>query len=208
MKYLVVGVVALSALYPGFCRAETLFDAIQMAYQTNPAMAAQRSALNAINEGYVQARAGYGPQVNFSGQFGYQNAEVQGGNFLSSEASNYQASTGSADLQVVQPIFASGEIAARVNGAAASVQGGRQDLRLAESELLQKVITAYADVLRDRASVEVIRKEVAILADDLNEARAKQGPGSSEQDRRRPGASPTAVGSGSTKPDTGPHEHQ
>jgi outer membrane protein len=178
MKSRAVGLLALAVFCPGLCRAESLYDAIQMAYQTSPELGSQRSALEATNEGYVQARAGLGPQANVSGQFGYQNAQIQGGNVFSPRGTTtYQAGTGSADLSIVQPLFASGGLTARVDAAAATVQAGRQDLRASESGLLQKVIVAYVDVLRDRETVSVVRDELAALTGEVKEAKAMQALG-------------------------------
>jgi len=178
MKSTAVGIVALAIFCPGPCRGESLYDAIQMAYQTNPDLAAQRSALDATNEGYVQARAGLGPQANLSGQFGYQNAQIQGGNLFSPQGTtNYRAGTGSADLSIVQPLYAAGALKARVDAAASTVAAGRQGLRAVENNLLQKVITAYVDVLRDRATMAVMRDEVAVLTGEVKEAAAAQSLG-------------------------------
>ena len=52
----------------GAARAETLADAIALAYQTNPQLVSQRAAQRALDETYVQARAGWGPTVGLSGQ--------------------------------------------------------------------------------------------------------------------------------------------
>src|SRR3954470_16562421 len=44
--------------------AESLADAIALAYKTNPTLQNQRAQLRITDETYVQARAGYRPQVN------------------------------------------------------------------------------------------------------------------------------------------------
>ena len=41
--------------------AETLADAIALAYDTNPTLQAQRATQRALDENYVQARAGWRP---------------------------------------------------------------------------------------------------------------------------------------------------
>src|SRR5665213_1020903 len=53
---------ALAALAGGG-RAETLGDAIALAYQSNPTLQAQRATQRALDETYVQARAGYEPTL-------------------------------------------------------------------------------------------------------------------------------------------------
>ena len=53
-------------LTAGAARADSLADAIGLAYQTNPTLQNQRAKLRALNETYVQARAGYRPQASVS----------------------------------------------------------------------------------------------------------------------------------------------
>ena len=43
--------------------AETLADAIALAYQNNPTLQAQRAAQRALDESYVQARTGWRPTL-------------------------------------------------------------------------------------------------------------------------------------------------
>ena len=52
---LLAGVGALSAPV----QAETLADALALAYQNNPTLQAQRATQRALDESYVQARAGW-----------------------------------------------------------------------------------------------------------------------------------------------------
>ena len=56
-------------------RAETLAEAIALAYQTNPTLLAQRATQRALDETYVQARAGWRPTVQLSGEAYYQHTD-------------------------------------------------------------------------------------------------------------------------------------
>ena len=156
---------ALLACVPSLCRAESLLDAIQMAYESNPALRAQRADLRAVNEGYVQARSHYGPQINLSGGVQYQNADVQFPASLFSPAATkpYQATTATADLSLVQPIYTAGRLKAGVDEASDNILTGRETLRAVEARLILNVIIAYMDVLRDRKTVRVIQLEIADL---------------------------------------------
>jgi outer membrane protein len=160
---------------PQACYAESLFDAIDLAYQTNPGLRAQRAELRAVDEGYVQARAGYGPQVNVNAQIGYQAARVQEPASLFSRAmtTDFRAGTGSADLSAVQPIYTAGATSAQVRGASASVLASRETLRQAEAQLLQNVVTAYVDVRRDRETIRILRDEIVALTLEFDEIKAK-----------------------------------
>ena len=162
-------------LGPAACVADTLFDAIEMAYQTNPTLRAQRAQLRADDEGYVQARAGYGPQISVTGQYGYEAARVPqpASLFTPATTTNYSAGSGTADLSVVQPLYTGGAVKAQVQGAAATVLQSREALRQAEGDLLTKVITAYVDVRRDRETIRIQREEVDALAADDKETQAR-----------------------------------
>ena len=46
--------------------AETLADAIALAYQTNPTLQAQRASQRALDESIVQARSGWRPTLSAS----------------------------------------------------------------------------------------------------------------------------------------------
>jgi outer membrane protein len=165
----------LLALSPCAARATSLYDSILLAYQTNPALRAQRAELRAVDEGYVQARAGLGPQISVSGQADYQGARVQqSASFFSRAADlNYRATVGSGDLSIVQPLYTAGANRAQVRGARADVLAARQALRQAESQLIENVITAYLDVRRDREVLKILRDEIVNLTREFDETKAK-----------------------------------
>lgn len=156
-------------------RATTLFDAIRLAYQTNPVLRGQRAEVNALGEGYVQARAGLGPQLNLNAQGGHSIARVQAGPTLftgPSDTTN-RGSTGTADLSLVQPLYAFGANRALIHGAEATFLAGTENLREVEAETLTRVITAYVDVHRDRETLRILREETSNLGKLVDETEAK-----------------------------------
>jgi len=167
------------ALSPGPGQADTLLDAVRLAYATNPTFRQDQAQLRAIDEGYVQARAALGPQVNLTGQFGYENALVQqpASIFAQAQTSTFQAGTGTADLSVVQPLYTGGKVDAAVRGASAQIMAGRNQLRDAEGQLLVSVVTAYMDVRTARAEVDVLASEIKDLRDEAEEIRVRGSVG-------------------------------
>lgn len=155
--------------------ATTLSDAIRLAYQTNPDLRGERAGLRAVDEGYVQARAGLGPQVNLQGQGGYSIARVQGasGGRNADTDTTYTGATGNGGLSIVQPLFTFGAMSSRVRGARDESLAGRQSLRQAEAQVIGKVITAYMDVRRDREALIVLRDEITNLSKEFDEIKAK-----------------------------------
>ena len=151
-------------------RAETLADAIAMAYQTNPALQAQRAQLMGIDETYVQARAAMGPMATLQGtaiynqnRFGYQ--------------SPVESNIGQVQLTITQPLYGGGRNAANVLAARAGVDAARQALRVTEGNVVLAVIQAYADVVRDGAALAVREKNVQVLNDEVVESRARERGG-------------------------------
>lgn len=169
------GIAALVALSPAVCSAETLLDAIRMAYETNPALKSQQAGLRATDETYVQARAGYGPQVGVNAEGSYDAARVDQPASLFSPATsaNYRAGTGSATVSGTQPLYTTGAVRAQVEAAEANVSAGRQDLRQVEAQLLLNVITAYEDVRRDRETLNIVKTEIAALDREYRETKAR-----------------------------------
>ncbi len=159
---------ALGATLLGFAaaaRAETLADAVALAYQSNPAILAQRAQVRALNETYVQARSNWGPRVSVD-----VNAE---GEDLRMQAQTYKGRGTGANLTVTQPLFTGGRVSAAVEAAEGDVRSARERLRQAEADLLQRVVTAYVSVRRDQGISTVAHQTVTVLQQQLEETRAK-----------------------------------
>jgi outer membrane protein len=147
--------------------AETLADALALAYQSNPTLQSQRALQRQLDETYVQARAGYRPTVSASATTSWsQTAPVPGGAYVNKN------STG-ATLAASQPLYTGGRADAAVDSAEATVLAGRQTLRAAEQTVLQAVVQAYQDVLRDQQVVEIRRESVNTLKNQLDETNAR-----------------------------------
>jgi len=146
--------------------AETLSDAIALAYESNPAIQAARANQRAIDEEYPQARAGLRPTVQGVGQIVYDQTKTAalppGGE-----------STSGAFLQFSQPIYSGGRVANAIDAATADVLAGREALRQTEIQLLQTVIKAYLDVRRDRIQLDIQKESVQLLKRQLDEANAR-----------------------------------
>ena len=141
--------------------AESLADAIALAYKTNPSLQNQRAQLRITDETYVQARAGYRPQVN-----------VQ----IDATRQDYLQQTtnsGSAYITAQQPLYTGGRTASAVSAAEADVLGGRETLRGTEATVLEQVITAYADVIRDEEGLKIRQAALAASQGILNETSAR-----------------------------------
>ena len=166
-----MGVMALLTVgAPRVLRAETLADAIALAYQSNPTLQAQRAQQRALDETYVQARAGWRPTASAQVTGDYSKApegDLFGG------VSQVENNSGQALLSVTQPIYTGGRTAAEVRATEADVLAGRQSLRGAEATLLQNVVNVYADVLRDQALLTIHEHDVAVLQSEVDDSLAR-----------------------------------
>jgi outer membrane protein len=163
------GALALAATTPA-ARAESLADALSLAYQTNPTLQGDRAQLRALNETYVQARAGLRPQASLSVE----------ADFLQSQSTREDLTghplptgTGAASLNVSQPLFTGGQVSAQVRATMGDILSGRQKLRQTEANVLQAVVQAYVDVRRDTAALGIAQDNVAVLRKQLDETKAR-----------------------------------
>jgi TolC family type I secretion outer membrane protein len=149
--------------------AETIADAIAYAYDVNPGLQAQRAAMRALDESYVQARSAYGPNVSASvGTTDYHERFIG-----TSPNGRISASTDSEALSLVQPLYTGGRVRSRVKTAEAQIKAGRETLRRYELDLLQRVVTAYVNVLRDQQLLQINQDTVLVLTKELAGTQAK-----------------------------------
>ena len=154
--------------------AESLADAIALAYQTNPALLAARADQRELDERYIQARDALGPTASISDQHSKEAADVkQASLFGPLSTTRYRADTDSAQLTINQPIYQGGALSTAITVARAEVMTGRQNLRQTETGVLGQVITAYVDVLLSQNLVAISRQNVEILRRQMAETQAK-----------------------------------
>ena len=164
--------------------AETLADAIALAYQNNPTLQAQRQNQKALDETYVQARSGWRPTLG--AQVSANWAETQtpkAGRGVDLNGDGVpdsfgfggvrRSNRGTAGLSFTQPLWTGGRVAAAVNAANADVLAGRENLRRVESSVLASVIQAYADTRRDMESLRIRQENVKVLIRQLQESQAR-----------------------------------
>jgi outer membrane protein len=174
---------------PSLVRAETLADAIALAYETNPTLQAQRAQLRALDETYVQALSGFRPQVSASGSASWTRTDlgkeygsevVSNGNGGYTEVNgggSYQYNSGIGQITATQPLYKGGRTAAAVQAAQAAVLAGREGLRTVEAQILQSVVAAYEDVRLNQQILSIRNDNTAVLRSQLEETKAKFNAG-------------------------------
>lgn len=149
-------------------RAESLGDVVAYTYDTNPGLQAQRASVRALDESYVQARAGYGLSISVSAGNTAYDLHRSGRN-----GGVANADTNNESLSIIQPLYTGGRVHARVSEAEAQILGGREQLRRYELDLLQRVVGVYVGVRRDEQLLKIAQETVAVLERELHDTKAK-----------------------------------
>lgn len=153
--------------------AQTIDDALATAYRTNPSLAAERARLRALDEGVPRALSGWRPTVTLSGSTGRardQNRQEDMINHKTTSVGRLR-SPDNATLTVTQPLYRGGRTLADTSRAEHLVQRGRAVLQGAEQTVLLDAATAYANLLRDQATLDLNINNEQVLTRQLQAAR-------------------------------------
>jgi outer membrane protein len=155
--------------------ADTLEWALVQAYQNNPSLNAQRAALRVIDENVPQALSGYRPKLSLTAGGGYNyTSAVQafpiGGAITATHYSEdfYSRTVGATATQTLYNGF---QTANRTRQAESQVDAARETLRVTEQQLLLDATTAYMNLLRDGAILELNQSNVQVLTEQLKQTR-------------------------------------
>ncbi len=185
MTRIAVGALLCAVLAAGTAKADTfsLNDALAVAYETNPQLAAAEAQLRAIDEGVAQADAGYRPTINAQGSYG-----VEQFGFAPITPNPIPGRSGAltsltehplqGELTVTEPVFRGGRTVAEIGRAKALVRAGRAELTATEQSVLLGAAAAYMDVVRDTAIVKLRQSNVDVLTRQRNSTQAEFNAGS------------------------------
>src|SRR5438445_10134316 len=149
----------------GTASADTLRDALVSSYQTNPTLTAQRQALEATDATVGIARAAGRPQV--SATVGLNRTLTQSGLLINGG----KGPTVSAGVDLSYPLFNGGSVKNSIQAAKTRVEAGRATLRAVEGDVFTQAVSAYMNVIRDRAVVELNQNNVKVLDTNLEATR-------------------------------------
>lgn len=171
--YFVLALVASTAIsgFAARASAESLPDAIALAYQTNPTLQSQRAQLRSLDERYVQARSGYRPTLSVGIDADFSTQESRLIPTFPREIS--YSNRGTLAISATQLLTSFGKTAAEVSAAEADILAGRESLRETEANILFNVIESYAAVRRDQRIVEIRIRTVAAFQRQVDQTRAR-----------------------------------
>ena len=158
-----IGLLIATALPVHWAHADTLWDALAMAYNTNPTLLAQRASLRAVDEEVPQALSGWRPTVTLTGEAGKSRIDSEVAFFTSKETRTPR----SIALNLSQPLYRGGRTVAGIRQADSLVRAAREGLRATEQDILLQAVITYTDVLRDQAVVELTRNNERVLQRQL-----------------------------------------
>src|SRR6202790_1221205 len=153
--------------------ADTLEGALALAYQNNSQINSQRAATRATDEGVGVALSGYRPQVSATAQIGEQYLDTlsKGTAGIGYTKSNGTIATSTYGLTTKQTLFNGFQTASRTRQAEGQVFSQRETLRNTEQTILLNAATAYMNLLRDAALLELQRNNVKVLEATLRQTR-------------------------------------
>ena len=177
--------------------AETLKEALTAAYLFNPTLKSARAQLRATDNQVSLAKSGYRPTISAQFQYGYEDIRTKiqetaagsipvcagtvnfdgtctGGatalplsTLSGSAVGNGNSNPRQAQIALQQNIFDGFRTYNNIKGAEATVEAGREDLRNAEVNILLNAATAYMNVVRDQAIVNLRQNNVKVLSEQL-----------------------------------------
>jgi outer membrane protein len=174
---LAAGVIACAALPAAVVAAhsETLESAIIQAYQNNPQLNSQRASVRITDENVPQALSGYRPRVTVTATGGEQTLSSTSKS-VASIPNTYSTLTGTnapygVGATISQTIFNGFQTANRTRQAEAEVLAARETLRVTEQNVLLNAAIAYMNLLRDSAILDLQRRNVEVLQEQLRQTR-------------------------------------
>jgi outer membrane protein len=146
----------------------TLEQALSHAYYANPTMNAQRAATRATDELVPQALSGYRPKVQGNAEVGIERIETQ-----TSVAGKSRSQFGPRGYGITaqQNLFNGFQTGNLTRSAESQVLAARETLRNTEQNVLLDAVTAYMNVLRDAAIVQLQRGNLEALNEQLRATR-------------------------------------
>ena len=170
----------------GVAFADTLEQALAYAYQNNPQLNAQRALVRATDENVSQALAGYRPKISANASVGIQSLSTTiknvGSTIPLNAPATYFTQSGEnapygAGTTITQTLYNGFQTANKTRQAESQILAARENLRTMEQTVLLNAVTAYMNLSRDIAILELQRRNVQVLSDELDQTRKRLDAG-------------------------------
>lgn len=164
--------------------AETLDGALIRAYRFNPSLNSGRAGLRGIDESVPQALSALRPKIgvdarlgiedrrNVADQIDIDNHDPATRKFTESIQSGRGAPRAGV-ISVEQPLFDGFKTLNATRAAQSAVFAGREKLHILEQRVLFEAVSAYMNVLRDAAALNLQLNNVQVLTEQLRQTRER-----------------------------------
>jgi outer membrane protein len=154
--------------------AETLEMALIQAYQNNPTINSQRALVRSTDENVPIALSGYRPKVTANASAGELHQELK--NKVTGAPSPFINLDGTVSpitygVTATQTLFNGFQTGNRTRQAESQVLAARETLRATEQSILLSAATAYMNLLRDTAILDLQKRNVEVLQEQLRQTR-------------------------------------
>lgn len=152
----------------GDANAQTIEDALTIAYRNNPTLLGQRAKLRATDEGVSQALSDWRPSVEISGSI---SRSITTNTARTFGGQNQIRTPRGVTLEISQPLFRGGRTLAATREAENTVHAERWRLAEIEQDVLLDAATAFLDVFRDEAVLNLNINNEQVLKRQLEATR-------------------------------------
>ncbi|WP_149537453.1 TolC family outer membrane protein [Siccirubricoccus phaeus] len=148
-------------------RAQTLAEALALAYANNPSLLAARANLRAVDENVPQALAGWRPTVTINSSAGAADIHFRSRNNADIAHSHFERGIYSNGITITQPVFRGGRTVSSTRRAENQVLAQRARLLATEQQVMQDTVTAYVGVIRDQELLRLNINNEQVLSEQL-----------------------------------------
>jgi outer membrane protein len=169
------GALSVAVVSAGLCApvsAETISNALARAYGYSPDLNQQRAGARSVDENMPNALSGYRPTITGTVDSGRAWLDQHAGSNAKSPGDTRSATNPrGAGLSVTQNVWNGNRTMNGVDRAETQIFAARETLRLTEQNVLSGAATAYMNVLRDTAILNLRRNNVEVLEQQLRQTR-------------------------------------
>ena len=144
---------------------QPLLDALRTAYINNPTLRAARAEMRATAEALPQAQSGWMPRSGVTGTV--TTADIDPGRTGDGTTSK------ELELSVTQPLYRGGRTVSGIGSARNRIIAQGAILNATEQQLLYNVATAYMNVVRDKALVDLSENNISVVDRQLEASRSR-----------------------------------
>ncbi len=146
--------------------AESMSGALAKSYGYSPDLNQQRAATRAADETVPRATAGWRPTLSATSSVGLATTKTVNAGKITTDANTIPRVN---SIAVTQTLYNGGRTGNTVRQAESTVMQSRETLRQSEQDVLAAASTAYMNVLRDTALLELQNNNVEVLQQQLKQ---------------------------------------